>query len=422
MRFLTIVGLGLAVAAVLASASRAHAQGGWTDSGTNVRLTTGSDRVGIGTTAPAAKLHVIGSTRVDGTLSTNVITSRPDADLRLRVGSVNALRLEPTAGVPNIIGGSGSNAAHPGVVGATIGGGGGNAPFDNVVTDDFGTVGGGRGNRAGDAAGPTDQFTGATVGGGIDNVARGAQATVAGGGLNSAIGNLTAVGGGEDNVAIGHRSTVGGGFSNTASGDDSTVPGGTGNTASGNFSFAAGRSATAGHDGAFVWADSNTPFDFASETNNQFRVRSTGGAAFVSAIDTTGGATAGVTLAAGGSSWASMSDRNVKDNITPLDGRQILRRLRDIPITQWNLKAQDPAIKHVGPMAQDFYAAFGLGENERYINSADADGVALVSIQALYEMVTALEQKTASLERLAQSVEELRARLTRFEQAAQMPR
>src|SRR5207237_9595066 len=141
--------------------------------------------------------------------------------------------------------------------------------------------------------------------------------------------------------------------------------------------------------------------------------------------DANGFATAGVTLAAGGNSWASISDRTLKDNITPVDGHDILRRLSAIDITRWNLKAQEPSIKHRGPMAQDFYAAFGLGEDERYINSADADGVALVSIQALYRMMTALEQKTAALEqksaelvRIADSVEDLRARLTRFEHAA----
>jgi hypothetical protein len=76
-------------------------------------------------------------------------------------------------------------------------------------------------------------------------------------------------------------------------------------------------------------------------------------------------------------------------------------------------------------MAQDFHAAFGLGEDERYINSADVDGIALVSIQALNAIVTTLaqksaelERKTADLERIAAGLDELRARLTRFEQAA----
>jgi hypothetical protein len=80
-------------------------------------------------------------------------------------------------------------------------------------------------------------------------------------------------------------------------------------------------------------------------------------------------------------------------------------------------------------MAQDFAAAFGFGENERYINSADADRIALVSIQALHQMMTALEQKTTALEqksaelvRIAEGVEDLRARLARFERAPERPR
>jgi hypothetical protein len=167
--------------------------------------------------------------------------------------------------------------------------------------------------------------------------------------------------------------------------------------------------------------------------DNQFRVRSTGGAHFVSAVNSNGNATAGVRLPAGGGSWASISDRSVKENVTPVDGADILRRLSAIPVTRWNLKAQNPDIKHVGPMAQDFHAAFGLGEDARYINSADVDGIALVSIQALYQIVTALEEKTAAVdrkaaeldrktadpERIAAGVEELRARLARFERAAE---
>jgi hypothetical protein len=392
MRYLTLLVVGLAVGSVAAApVTRAHAQGGWTDPGTVVHLTTIGDRVGIGTVSPSAKLHVIGSTRVDGTFSTNVITSRPGADLRLRAGSVDALRLEHTTGSPNIVGGHGGNGVFDGVRGATIGGGGDPLSAQpNTITDDYGTVGGGRGNQAGNNAGATDDAEGATVAGGTGN------------------------------IALAPSSTIGGGDSNIASGDWSTVPG--------------GRRGQAMHRGSFVWADS-TDVTFPSQAIDQFRVRSTGGAQFASAVDAgTGAATAGVALAAGGGSWASSSDRSLKDNVAAVDGADILRRLSGIPITRWNFKAQAPDITHVGPMAQDFYAAFGLGEDERYINSADVDGIALVSIQALYQIVTALEQKTAAVdrkaaeldrktadvERIAAGLEELRARLTRFERAAEI--
>jgi hypothetical protein len=194
---------------------------------------------------------------------------------------------------------------------------------------------------------------------------------------------------------------VGGGFRNTASGLRSTVVGGDGNTALGNFSLAAGRSAKANHVGAFVWADAFGT-DFASTADNQFNVRASGGARIFSNT----AATTGVRLAPGGNSWMGASDRNLKENFTPVDGRLILHQLSLIPITRWNLKSQDPSIWHLGPTAQDFYAAFGLGEDDRYITGSDADGIALVSIQSLYQM---------SLEKDRQ-IEELQQRIRKLEQ------
>jgi hypothetical protein len=303
------------------------------------------------------------------------------------------------------------------------------------VTDDFGTVSGGRGNRAGDNAGTNLDRPYATVGGGQDNTASGEEATVGGGYSNQANAEKATVAGGWDNTASGEEATVGGGVQNTASGWGSTVSGGLGNTASGwgasvsgggdniasgvkatvaggeanlaqgNWSFAAGMRATAYHEGAFVWADSYW-YEFASTANNQFSARTTGGARFVSAIDGSGNPTAGVQMAAGGNSWSGISDRNVKANFTPVDGQEILDRLADIPIETWNLKSQDESIRHIGPMAQDFYAAFSVGEDELYINNMDADGVALAAIQGLYELVQEKDAEIAALEQRLAEVEQ----------------
>jgi len=439
------VGLGLLGMVLGGAVTEAFAQGGWTDDGTVVRLTTKTDGVGIGTATPIDKLHVIGNVRASGNVVTEIIAAPGATILHLRVGGRDAFRLDPTYAAANIIGGYEGNAVDPAVVGGTIAGGGhpisgGEGPFPNIVTDNFGAIGGGLFNQAGDAAGTVDDARAATVGGGesnlasgkystigggLRNAATGLDSTVGGGGGNHADGPGSTVAGGGNNHATGGTSAIGGGESNSADGTYSTIAGGIFNVAAGTASFAAGTRAKANHQGAFVWADWSAP-DFASGAANQFRVRSTGGAQFVSAVDlVSGNFTAGVTLPAGGNSWGSISDRALKENITRVDGHEILRRLSAIDITRWNLKAQDPSIKHLGPMAQDFYAAFGLGEDERYINSADADGVALVSIQALYRMMTALEQKTAALEqqsadlvRIADSVEELRARLAHFERAA----
>jgi hypothetical protein len=306
---------------------------------------------------------------------------------------------------------------------ATIAGGGPSDPEDpntrNRVTDDYGTIGGGGNNVAGNGGEYSDDAQYATVGGGADNTASAWNATVGGGAANTVTADYATVAGGVGNTASGFVATVAGGYANIASGEGATVGGGKANTASGAFasvpgghfnaaqgerSFAAGNHAEALDDGAFVWADSSD-FDFASTAINEFSARTTGGARFVSAIDGSGNPTAGVQLAAGGGSWTSISDRNLKDNFTPVDGQDVLARLADIPITTWNYKAQDASIRHMGPTAQDFAAAFGLGESETGISTVDADGVALAAIQGLYQLsqeqatrIQALEEENANLQ------------------------
>jgi hypothetical protein len=238
------------------------------------------------------------------------------------------------------------------------------------------TVGGGNNNTASSNT--------ATVGGGINNTASSVSATVGGGTGNTASSILTTVSGGEVNTASGGLATVGGGSGNTASGGSATVPGGQSNTASGNFSFAAGRRAKAIHDGSFVWGDS-TNADVSSTANNQFVARAVGGVTFFSSTDTTAPAP-GVNLPAGASAWTTISDRHSKEHFAPVDGEALLVRLNTIPILTWNWRAQDSSIRHMGPMAQDFYTAFGLGQDDKHISTVDADGVALAALQALYRL------------------------------------
>jgi hypothetical protein len=251
---------------------------------------------------------------------------------------------------------------------ATVGGG-----YFNDATAQDATVGGGNTN----AANSLD----ATVGGGYNNVASGQFATVGGGNTNAASAAMATVGGGRNNSASYEDATVGGGIYNTASGNNATVPGGIDNEAGGFASFAAGRRAKANSQGCFVWGDS-TYADVACNTNDRFIARASGGVY----LYTNSTLTSGAYLAAGSGSWSSVSDRNLKDNFTPVDGQEVLASLADIPITTWNYKAQDAATRHMGPVAQDFYAAFGLGESDTAISTVDADGVALAAIQGLYQL------------------------------------
>lgn len=341
---------------------------------------------------------------------------------------------------------------------AFIGGG-----FGNRATDLNATVGGGSGNLAGYrratvAGGSINQATSvaSTVGGGVDNVASGAYATIGGGTENTAdsltstiaggAGNQVngdggAIAGGVANQVLDNYSVVGGGWANQAgnggkdlqdaayaavgggkeneaSGAYATVPGGAFNRAEGDYSFAAGREAVARHDGSLVFADSGES-EFASSISDEFAVRATGGVRLVTATDAAGEPLAGALLPAGSGSWATLSDREAKADFTQVDRQQVLARLAALPIQTWRYKAQVRDTRHIGPAAQDFYAAFGLGEGERTISAVDADGVALVSIQALYDRLQGKEREIAAIkaenQALRQELDQLDARLDALE-------
>jgi hypothetical protein len=109
--------------------------------------------------------------------------------------------------------------------------------------------------------------------------------------------------------------------------------------------------------------------------------------------------------------FITTSDRNAKENFTPLDNREILEKISGLPITKWNFKGETN-VSHVGPMAQDFYAAFGTGIDDRHIATVDEDGVALAAIQGLDQELkeTRAESKAKDVEiqELKQSVDELK--------------
>ena len=101
---------------------------------------------------------------------------------------------------------------------------------------------------------------------------------------------------------------------------------------------------------------------------------------------------------------SGVSDAAQKENRDPVDPRNVLDRLLEIPIETWNYIAEPDAIRHMGPMAQDFFEAYGLGADDR-LSAIDVQGVALASIQALHEIV---QEKDAQ-------IIELEARLTALE-------
>jgi hypothetical protein len=87
-----------------------------------------------------------------------------------------------------------------------------------------------------------------------------------------------------------------------------------------------------------------------------------------------------------------------------------------MPINTWNYKSEDPSIRHMGPMAQDLHAAFGLGDSDKAITTIDADGVALAAIKGLYDQLKEREGEIAAQKR---ELTELKVRLAALEAALQ---
>jgi len=269
---------------------------------------------------------------------------------------------------------------------ATVAGG-----MYNQVPGECGTVGGGRNNRAwgryatvsGGGPDPADGSGGwvtnneatddyCTIGGGYDNQA--------GNGETSTTDKQYAtVSGGRENTATGDSATIGGGYHNYASGMCATVPGGHDCSASGNYSFAAGHHAGVTGNGSFIWCDASSENWISLTTSNKFVARAANGVTF----HTSGDLSSGVKVGAGGNAWESVCDRSRKENFKTVDAAEVLEKVATMPIATWNYKSEGTAIRHMGPVAQDMHAAFGLGNSDKTIVTIDADGVALAAIQGL---------------------------------------
>lgn len=206
------------------------------------------------------------------------------------------------------------------------------------------------------------------------------------------------------------------------------------NTASGAASVALGYHAhTNARQGSFVFSDRSSVDTLRAGVNHSANWRVSGGFR----IFTSSNLSTGVTIQSGSvtsnwgqdnaviststgaylhtnGTWTNASDRNRKHLFAHITGEDVLARLRTMPITTWTYKTEADNIRHLGPMAQDFRAAFGLGDDDKVISTVDADGVALAGVQALDARTTGQAARIDALER---ENAELRARLERIEAA-----
>ena len=254
----------------------------------------------------------------------------------------------------------------------------------NTITADFSSIGGGLRNKIFNNA----QYS--FIGGGNSNTINAASTSTIGGGLENIISGINA-----------QYSNIAGGFGNTCNGLGSTVIGGVSNKARKAYSIVGGRNATSQSSNTFVWADRN---GLLKTVNTDCFIVAGGGNASgttLAAIFYSNAArTTGVQLVAKGNAWASISDRNKKENIVELNYNQILEKLDRIPMYQYNFIGTDKSMVCMGPMAQDWRAEFPSKEHGLLLNTAELDGVALTSIKALSERVKELSKKVETQDKL----------------------
>jgi hypothetical protein len=247
---------------------------------------------------------------------------------------------------------------------------------------------------------------------GRDATASGDGSTAIGSGAQATGPNAAAFGTAK---ATGFRSTASG--NSTASGAGSMAVG-EGNTASGDFSVALGEDAIASGDhsfalglaastfnwhGTFVYADASSTTPVKASTHHQFTVRASGGFRLRTATDLS----TGCDLPPGSGTWSCTSSRFAKEGFTDLSGDDVLSKIGAMSIQRWSYRADSSRALHVGPTAQDFRAAFGLGNSDEAISLVDIDGINMLGVQALVRRTKALQDENA----------DLRARLERLEAA-----
>jgi hypothetical protein len=213
---------------------------------------------------------------------------------------------------------------------------------------------------------------------------------------------------GDNAVALGARCVATGA---------STFTVGEQNTASGAASVALGYHAhTNARQGSFVFADRSTVDTLRAGVNHSSNWRVSGGFR----IFTSSNLTTGITLQSGSSVsnwgqsnaviststgaylstagiWTNTSDVNRKHLFENISGEDILMKIRNLPITRWSYRVDKDNVRHIGPMAQDFYAAFKLGDDNKAIGTVDADGVALAGIKALEERTSRLSSELQAM-------------------------
>ena len=228
--------------------------------------------------------------------------------------------------------------------------------------------------------------------------------TIASGTPSTAMGHSTKASGnystamGRSTTASGQSSTVMG-FLTAASGDHSTAMGYQ-TTASGGGSTAMGNCVEARNIGSFIIGDAASAVTGNARINrfdNNFQAHFAGGYHLYTVGDI------GLELRPNSISWIGISDSTRKEHFLPTDGETVMAKFRSLRLGSWHMKKTPPGQRHYGPMAQEWFAAFGndgrgvIGDDTT-LASSDVDGILCIAVKALEKRTTELRKRTEELE------------------------
>jgi hypothetical protein len=265
----------------------------------------------------------------------------------------------------------------------------GQTNWDDANMDDFTFAGGNQVVASGYGAFSFgDQVTvSSTVGVGF-----GSAVTVSGtAGFSSGASNVcsgfacTAIGytvraGGQGSVALGYRTT-----------------------ANNDYSVAIGyRASNNTHTGTMAMGDESTTDSVRNQNDNEFRARYQGGFRFRTSTASNSapgvGGNTGCDLPTGSGTFSCSSSRTIKSNFAAVDAEDMLARVAATPVSYWSYTLEGAQVRHLGPVAEDFHSAFGLGDSDHAIGMGDIDGVTFTAVQALERRTTEQAERIRTLE------------------------
>ncbi|MEO0312071.1 MAG: hypothetical protein RIQ89_1728 [Bacteroidota bacterium] len=373
---------------------------GNSDNAPTTRMTIlGNGNIGIGTTSPGSTLDVKGTLRLSGSTS-GYVGFAPAAAAGSTTYTLPSA--DGTSGQQLTTNGSGtlSWAAAGSSSGWSLTGNSGTTAGTNYIgtSDNIDVTFKRNATNAGTLGATSTSF-------GVSSSATGTSAVAIGASATANYQYSTAIGASADASTTDYSTAIG--YDATCSGHDA-VSVGSNSSVSANFSVVVGHASSAAYTncvvvGKSISATAANQIVLGNSTNTICLVNGASSGASKALIVGNGSTNGNGAYLTTGGTWTNSSDRNLKEDIQSINNDELLKKISNLDVTQWKYKGTNEY--HIGPMAQDFYKAFGLGTDDKHISTIDPSGVSLAAIKALNEKV---EAQQLMIEELIKEIKELK--------------